>query len=208
MDYSFMENVFHCVICNKNVDIIEVKHHTDYEERILSCGHQSNKYVKEIIEPQINISDKITTTLERFKQSQRVNVEEKVINGKLSIQFSSEKINIAINNSVINVNAQNDYTFTRGFSGKEDIINKIRTLRYEVEKHPLNNSEKRKTLSLLKKIDYTLTSTSHSGANSKLRKLKTWIIPNKWLFTFTSPFIIKIIDLIEDMMKNSQSSSN
>jgi hypothetical protein len=208
MGYSFMENVFHCVICNKNVDIIEVKHHSDYEERILSCGHTSNKYIRNIIESQINISDKITTTLERFKQSQRVRVEEKVINGRPSIHFSAEKINIAINNSVINVDAQDDYTFTRGFSGKEDIINKIRTLRYEVERHPLDNREKRKTLSLLKKIDYILTSMSHSGANSKLRKLKTWIIPNKWLFTPTSPYIIKIIDLIEDIMKNSQSYSN
>lgn len=78
MGYSFMENVFHCVICNKNVDIIEVKHHSDYEERILSCGHTSNKYIRNIIESQINISDKITTTLERFKQSQRVRVEEKL----------------------------------------------------------------------------------------------------------------------------------
>src|SRR5437868_8582104 len=162
MRYSFMESSFHCAICNENVDIIQANHHTDYEERILSCGHTSKRYIRDMTEPRINISDKITTTLERFKQSQRVSVEEKVINGKSSIQFSAEKINIAINNSVINVNAQNDYTFTRGFSGKEDIINKIRTLRYEVEKHPINNEEKRKTLSLLQKIDYILTSTSHS----------------------------------------------
>lgn len=46
MGYSFMENVFHCIICDKNVDIIEVKHQADYEERILSCGHTSNKYMK------------------------------------------------------------------------------------------------------------------------------------------------------------------
>ena len=199
-----MENVFHCVICNKNVDIIEVKHHTDYEERILSCGHTSNKYIRNIIESQINISDKITTTLERFKQSQRVRVEEKVINGKLSLQFSAEKINVVINDSIINVRAEDDYTFTGSLSQKEDIINKTRSLRYEVEKSSIDNEEKEKTLSLLQRIEYILTIKSYSDATSIFSKLKMWIMRNRWVFNVaSSPFIIKIIDLIEHIMKHT-----
>jgi hypothetical protein len=109
-----MENVFHCEICNKDVDIIETRQHADHEERILSCGHRSNKYVRNIIyhEPPIHISDKISTTVTKFKQSQRVLVEEKVINGKLSLQFSAEKINVVINDSIIDVRAEDDYTFS------------------------------------------------------------------------------------------------
>ena len=72
MGRSFMVDVLHCGSCNMNVDIIEVKHHSDYEERILSCGHTSNKHITNIVESQINISDKITDySIERFKQSQR-----------------------------------------------------------------------------------------------------------------------------------------
>jgi hypothetical protein len=80
----------------------------------------------------------------------------------------------------------------------------IRTLRYEVEKSSNNNKEKKKTSFLLQRMEYILASASGSGANSKVSKLKSWIRRNKWLFTITSPFIMKIIELIEYMMKYSQ----
>ena len=199
-----MENVFHCEICNKDVDIIETRQHTDDEERILSCGHRSNKYVRNIIEPPKQISDKISTTVTKFKQSQRVLVEEKVINGKLSLQFSAEKINVVINDSIINVRAEDDYTFTGSLSQKEDIINKTRSLRYEVEKSSIDNEEKEKTLSLLQRIEYILTIKSYSDATSIFSKLKMWIMRNRWVFNVaSSPFIIKIIDLIEHIMKHT-----
>jgi hypothetical protein len=208
MIHISMENVFRCTICNKDASIIEVKHHTDYEERILSCGHRPEKHIRNITEPPIHLSDKIAATVSRFKQSQKVWVEEKVINGKLSIQFSAEKINLTINNSIIKVTAQDDYTFTRSVSHKEDIINKIRSLRYEVERN-FDNEEKEKTLSLIQRVNYILVSTSYSDANSKFSKIKRLIIHNKWFFTIaTSPFIIKIIDLIQDMLKNSQPRYN
>jgi hypothetical protein len=125
-----MENVLYCGSCNKDVDILEVKHHTDFDERILSCGHTSNKSIKNINEPTIHISDKITATVSRLKRSENMQVEEKVINGKLSIHFSAEKIDLIINNSSINVDAQDDYAFTRSFPQKvDDINNKITTLR-------------------------------------------------------------------------------
>ena len=201
MTHRFMVDFVHCGSCNMDVEVIEVKHHTDYEERILSCGHTSNKHITNIVDPPIHISDKITTTVSRFKQSQRLKVEEKVINGKLSMQFSADKIEIVINDSIINVNAQDDYTFTRSFPQKEDIINKITTLRYEVERSSIDNEEKEKTLSLLERIDYILSSNAYSDADSKFNILKRWIIHNKWLFTASSPFVMKIIDLIHDMMK-------
>jgi hypothetical protein len=209
MAYRFMENVLHCRSCNKDVDILEVKHHTDFEERFLSCGHTSNKYIKNIIEPAIHISDKIAATVSRLKRSEKMQVEEKVINGKLSIHFSAEKIDLIVNKIIINVNAQDDYTFTRNFPQKvEEIINKITTLRYEVEESSIDIQEKEKTLSLLQRIDYILSSTPYSDANSKFDKLKRRIIHNKWFFTSaSSPFILKIIDLIHDMMKSSQPSS-
>jgi hypothetical protein len=127
------------------------------------------------------------------------------VDGKLSLEFSAERINIVINNDVIGVNAKDDYyILTRSFSRKDEIINKIRTLRYEVEKSSKNSEEKRKTRSLLKRMEYILTSTSDSGANSKFSKVKSWIIRNKWLFTITSPFIMQIIELIDYMIKYSQ----
>src|ERR671932_794821 len=96
------------------------------------------------------------------------------------------------------------YILTRSLSRKDEIANKIRTLRYEVEKSSYNSEEKRKARSLLKRMEYILASTSDSGANSKLSKLKSRIIRNKWLFTVTSPFIMEIIGLVEYMMKYSQ----
>jgi hypothetical protein len=151
-----------------------------------------------------SISDKIAATITKFKQSQKVSVEEKLIDGKLSIEFSAEKIKLVINNTIISVNAQDDYILTRDFSRKDEIINKIRTLRYEVEKSSNNSEEKRKTHFLLQRMEYILTSTSDSGANSIFSKLKSWIMRKKWLFTITSPFLMKIIEIIEYMMKYSQ----
>jgi hypothetical protein len=197
-----MVDFLHCGSCNIDVDVIEVKHHTDYEESILSCGHTSNKHITNIVEPPIHISDKVTATITRFKQSQRLTVEEKIINGKLSMQFSADKIELVINNNNINVNALDDYTFTRSLPQKEDIINKIATLRYEVETSSIDNIEKEKILSLLERIDYIFSSKAYSDADSKFNKLKRWIIHNKWFFTASSPFILKIIDLIHDMMKH------
>jgi hypothetical protein len=150
------------------------------------------------------LSDKIAATITKFKQSQKVSVEEKLIDGKLSLEFSAEKIKLVINNIIISVNAQDDYILTRSFSGKDEIINKIRTLRYEVEKSSNKTEQNRKTRFLLQRMEYILTSASDSGANSKFSKLKSWIILNKWHFTTTSPFIIKVIELIEYMMKYSQ----
>lgn len=151
-----------------------------------------------------SISDKIAATITKFKQSQKVSVEEKLIDGKLSIEFSAERIKLVINNTIISVNAEDDYILTRGFSRKDEIINKIRTLRYEVEKSSNNSEEKRKTHFLLQRMEYILTSTSDSGANSIFSKLKSWIMRKKWLFTITSPFLMKIIEIIEYMMKYSQ----
>jgi len=151
-----------------------------------------------------SISDKIAATITKFKQSQKVSVEEKLIDGKLSIEFSAERIKLVINNTIISVNAQDDYILTRSFSGKDEIINKIRTLRYEVEKSSNNSEEKRKTHFLLQRMEYILTSTSDSGANSIFSKLKSWIMRKNWLFTITSPFLMKIIEIIEYMMKYSQ----
>jgi hypothetical protein len=202
MTHTFMVDFLHCGSCNMDVDVIEVKHHTDYEESILSCGHTSNKHITNIVEPPIHISDKVTATITRFKQSQRLTVEEKIINGKLSMQFSADKIELVINNNNINVNALDDYTFTRSLPQKEDIINKIATLRYEVETSSIDNIEKEKILSLLERIDYIFSSNAYSDADSKFNKLKRWIIHNKWFFTASSPFILKIIDLIHDMMKH------
>jgi hypothetical protein len=151
-----------------------------------------------------SISYKIAATITKFKQSQKVSVEEKLIDGKLSIEFSAERIKLVINNTIISVNAQDDYILTRGFSRKDEIINKIRTLGYEVEKSSNNSEEKRKTHFLLQRMEYILTSTSDSGANSIFSKLKSWIMRKKWLFTITSPFLMKIIEIIEYMMKYSQ----
>jgi hypothetical protein len=90
------------------------------------------------------------------------------------------------------------------YAQKEDIINKIRSLRYEVERSSIDNEEKEKTLSLLQRVEYILTFKSYSDVASILSKLKLWLMRNRWIFSVaSSPFIIKIIDLIEDMMKHT-----
>jgi hypothetical protein len=38
-----------------------------------------------------DILDKIPATITKFKQSQKVSVEEKLIDGKLSLEFSAER---------------------------------------------------------------------------------------------------------------------
>jgi hypothetical protein len=96
------------------------------------------------------------------------------------MQFSADKIELVKNDSIINVNAQDDYTFTRSFPQTED-------LRYEVEKSSIDNEEKEKTLSLLERIDYILSSKAYSDADSKFNKLKRWIIYNKWLIVVGKP---------------------
>jgi hypothetical protein len=151
-----------------------------------------------------SVKYKISTTVTKFKQSKRVLVEEKVIDGKLSLQFSAEKINVVINNSILNVRTEDDYTFTGSLSKKEDIINETRSLRYEVERSSIDNEEKEKTLSLLQRIEYIITFKSYSDATSIFSKLKMWIIHSRWVFSVaSSPFIIKIIDLIENIMKHT-----
>jgi hypothetical protein len=131
-----------------------------------------------------------------------VSIEEKLIDGKLSLEFSAEKIRLVINNIIISVNAQDDYILTRSLSEKDEIINKIRTLRYEVEESSNKTEENRKTRFLLQRMEYILA--SDSDVNSKVSKLKSWIRRDKWRFTMTSPFVMKIIELIQYMMKYSQ----
>lgn len=131
-----------------------------------------------------------------------MSIEEKLIDGKLSLEFSAEKIRLVINNIIISVNAQDDYILTRCLSEKDEIINKIRTLRYEVEESSNKTEENRKTRFLLQRMEYILA--SDSDVNSKVSKLKSWIRRDKWLFTMTSPFVMKIIELIQYMMKYSQ----
>jgi hypothetical protein len=46
-------------MCNRDVDIIEVRPYTDYVETILSCGHTPKKYARSIIEPSIQVSDNV-----------------------------------------------------------------------------------------------------------------------------------------------------
>jgi len=81
-------------------------------------------------------------------------------------------------------------------------------LRYEVEESSIDIQEKTKILSLLQRIDYVLSPKPHSNTTYKFDKLKRWIIHSKWFFTIASShFILNIIDLIHDMMKDSQPSS-
>ncbi len=163
------------------------------------------RYIGACHSTKIDISDKIAAIITKLKLSKIVSVEEKLIDGKLSLEFSAERTKLVINSNTISINAKDEYyTLTRSLSQKDEITNRIRTLRYEVENSTYNSKEKRKARSLLKRMEYILISTSDSGANSRFSKFKSWIIHNKWLFTATSPFIMKIIELIEYMIKYSQ----
>ncbi|MFL6337755.1 MAG: hypothetical protein ACJ718_01385 [Nitrososphaeraceae archaeon] len=163
------------------------------------------RYIGECHSTKIDISDKIAAIITKLKLSQIVSVEEKLIDRKLSLEFSAERIKLVMNNNSISINAQDEYyILTRILSRKDEIAYKIRTLRYEVEKSSYNSEEKRKASSLLKRMEYILTPIADSGANSRVGKFKSWIIHNKSLFTVKSPFIMEIIELIEYMIKYSQ----
>jgi hypothetical protein len=193
-----MEDFVYCGRCNTDVKVTEVKYHGDYEEQILGCGHTLSKHISN--KPPTSISDKITATVSRLEQSQGIRVEEKIVNGKLSIQFSADTIEIIINDSIVNVNAQDEYTFTRSLSQKDELATRITTLRHDVERSSFENESKQKTLLLLERIDYIIS--PKEDFDSMVNKLRTWIIRNKWFFTSSSPFIMKIIDLIHDMIKS------
>jgi hypothetical protein len=151
------------------------------------CGHTINKYVTN--NPLTRISDKITAAVSRLEQSQGIRVEEKIVS-KLSMQCSADTIEIIINDSIITVNAQDDYTFTRSLSQKEELVTKITALRHDVERSSIENEEKQKALLLLEHVDHIL-----SPSTSMVNKLRTWVIRKKLFFTSSSPFIMKIIEL-------------
>ena len=68
-----------------------------------------------------------------------------MIDGKVSLEFSAERIKLVINNNSITINSQDEYyILTRSLSWKDEIANKIRTLSYQVEKSSYNSEEKRK----------------------------------------------------------------
>lgn len=89
-----MVETLYCNNCNKIVEITEIKPYPDYSERILSCGHTSNLFVRDIAEPSISVSDTITAVLSKFQQSENVIIEEKLYGGKPSIQFSADNANL------------------------------------------------------------------------------------------------------------------
>ena len=103
------------------------------------------RYIGACHPTKIDISDKIAAIITKLKLSQIVSVEEKLIDGKLSLEFSAERIKLVINNNTISINAQDEYyVLTRSLSRKDEIANKIRTLRRQVEKGSYNSEEKRK----------------------------------------------------------------
>jgi hypothetical protein len=57
-----MTNTFHCVICDKDVEIKEVNHLMDYDEQVLSCGHTS-KLHKRAISEEVRFGDNVSYNL-------------------------------------------------------------------------------------------------------------------------------------------------
>lgn len=74
-----MTNTFHCVICDKDVEIKEVNHLTDHDERFLSCGHTSKLYKKEISED-LHFAENVSYNIIRDPQlanSKQIKIEAK-----------------------------------------------------------------------------------------------------------------------------------
>jgi hypothetical protein len=192
-----------CPVCNKRVEITEVKSYSDHKERFFSCGHKIRLSQRTINEPAINISDSIALVISRFKQSEKIRIEEKLFDEKPSLDLSADNANLIINNSIVNINTP-ETTFSQNIS-PHNILDKIQTIIREVKTDSLLEVEQReKVLSFLEKTTEILSYEQATKTSSKWSRLKNWLSGKKWVFPVVTPYILKIIELFLDRWKRNK----
>jgi hypothetical protein len=197
-----------CPFCENGVEITEVESYPNYVRRFYSCGHiakptdednnnqtDSKTNLSQSIsgvvgeEDTVNITPVAAIVLTRLKQSKKVKIIERVIDKKPSLQFSAESLRLTINNEVISVHLL-ETKFSENISPK-NILTTISSLTKEVKTNfMLKDKEKKKILKLIEKLNNVLAPLP------KRTLYKRTLFAKKWTFSLSTPYILKIIEIL------------
>jgi hypothetical protein len=197
-----------CPFCENGVEITEVESYPNYVRRFYSCGHIAkptdednnnqtdsksnlNQSISGVVgeEDTVNITPVAAIVLTRLKQSKKVKIIERIIDKKPSLQFSAESLRLTINNEVIGVHLL-ETKFSENISPK-NILNTISSLTQEVKTNfKLKDKEKKKILKLIEKLNNVLAPLP------KRTLVKRTLFAKKWTFSLSTPYILKIIEIL------------
>lgn len=197
-----------CPFCENGVEITEVESYPNYVRRFYSCGHFAkptdeannnqtdsktnlNQSISGVTgeEDTVNITPVAAIVLTRLKQSKKVKIIERIIDKKPSLQFSAESLRLTINNEVISVHLL-ETNFSENISPK-NILNTISSLTQEVKTNfKLKDKEKKKILKLIEKLNNVLAPLP------KRTLVKRTLFAKKWTFSLSTPYILKIIEIL------------
>ena len=197
-----------CPFCENGVEITEIESYPNYVRRFYSCGHiakptdegmnnqtdsktDHNHSVSRIEgeEETVNITPVAAIILTRLKQSKKVKINEKIIGKKQSLQFSAESLRLTINNETISVHLL-ETKFSENISPK-NILKTISLLTQEVKTNfKLKDKEKKKILKLIDKLNNVLAPLP------KRTLVKRTLFAKKWTFSLSTPYILKIIEIL------------
>ena len=197
-----------CPFCENGVEITEVESYPNYIRRFYSCGHIAkptdednnnqtdsktnlNQSISGVAgeEDTVNITPVAAIVLTRLKQSKKVKIIERIIDKKPSLQFSAESLRLTINNDVISVHLL-ETNFSENISPK-NILNTISSLTQEVKTNfKLKDKEKKKILKLIEKLNNVLAPLP------KRTLVKRTLFAKKWSFSLSTPYILKIIEIL------------
>jgi hypothetical protein len=197
-----------CPFCENGVEITEVESYPNYVRRFYSCGHIAkptdeddnnqtdsktnlNQSISGVADEEdtVNITPVAAIVLTRLKQSKKVKIIERIIDKKPNLQFSAESLRLTINNEVISVHLL-ETKFSENISPK-NILNTISSLTKEVKTNfMLKDKEKKKILKLIEKLNNVLAPLP------KRTLYKRTLFAKKWTFSLSTPYILKIIEII------------
>lgn len=197
-----------CPFCENGVEISEIESYPNYIRRFYSCGHMAKPTDEEINnqtnsktdhnhsisgiegeEETINITPVAAIVLTRLKQSKKVKINEKIIDKKRSLQFSAKSLRLTINNETISVNLL-EAKFSENIFSKNILI-AISSLTREVKTNfMLKEKEKKKILKLIERLNYILAPLPRRTL------FKRTLYAKKWTFSLSTPYVLKIIEII------------
>jgi hypothetical protein len=149
----------HCPTCIKDVEILNVLPHEDYDEHILSCGHPEGRKNRSIQEEPISITGKLEGEVIKVKTLGSGPV---VVSGASEISYlTSGSFQGTINNNgqIINGNYTiNNYTYTNTTIESTTTFNNLQDIFTEIDKSNYLPEEKEQVKGALTKIDDVLRS--------------------------------------------------
>jgi hypothetical protein len=176
-----------CPFCENGVEITQIKSYPDYEQRFFSCGHMAKPIeinTAALNEPTTNVSATAALVLSRLKQSKKVKIKEKILDGKPCLHFSAEYIRFTINNEILTIQLL-ESKFSENISA-DNILKQIQSVIQEVKiNSATKDKEREKILSLLEKLNDILVAQPKKSFFQK-----------KWVFSLATPFILKIIEIV------------